>query len=386
VPGYDVIVLGTGGMGSAAAYHLARRGSRVLGLDRFRPPHDRGSSHGESRIYRQSYFEDPAYVPLLLRAWELWHELGRDCFVRTGGLYLGRPDGRTFGGALRAARRWGLPHEVLAPAEVTRQFPTFAPRSDELGLYEERAGFARPERTVAAHLALAAQAGAELRFQEPALAWSTGPAGATVRTAAGTYQAGTLVVTPGAWAPELLADLDVPLVVERQVMHWLSPVGPIEPYATNPVFICGDGPEQVYGFPALDGPTGGVKVSFFRAGEPTTPDAVDRTVRPGEVAALRARARQVLPGLAGPAVAAKVCLYTTTPDEHFVVARHPAYDNVVVACGFSGHGFKFVPVVGEILADLALDGATAHPIDLFDPRRWGAAPVRPGRRPPSSRP
>ncbi len=366
---YDVIVLGTGGMGSAAAFHLARRGRRVLGLERFGPAHALGSSHGGSRIYRQSYFEDPAYVPLLLRAWDLWHELGRDCFVRTGGLYVGRPDGTTFGGSLRAAGQWGLAHEVLGPAEVAARFPTFVLRADELALYEERAGFARPERTVAAHLELAAAAGAELRFDEPALEWSAGPSGVAVRTATGTYSAGALVVTPGAWAPELLADLGLPLVVERQVMHWVAPAGPIEPYAANPVYICGDGAEQVYGFPAIDGPAGGVKLAFFRAGGATTADAVDRTVRPAEVAELRARARQIFPGLTGPPVTAVVCMYTTTPDEHFVIGRHPEHDNVVVACGFSGHGFKFVPVVGEVLADLALDGATAHPIGLFDPLR-----------------
>jgi sarcosine oxidase len=366
---YDVIVLGAGGMGSAAAYHLARRGSRVLGLDRFGPAHALGSSHGGSRVYRQAYFEDPAYVPLLLRAWDLWHELGRDCFVPTGGLYVGRPDRATFGGSLRAAQEWGLAHEVLGPADVARRFPTFALQPDELALYEERAGFARPERTVAAHLALAAEAGAELRFDEPALGWSAGRSGVSVRTGRATYTAGALVVAAGAWTPELLAGLGLPLVVERQVMHWVAPSGPIAPYEAIPVFICGDGRAQVYGFPAIDGPAGGVKISFFRAGGPTTPDTVDRTVRPAEVAELRARARQVLPGLDGPAVAATVCMYTTTPDEHFVIGRHPAYDNVVVAGGFSGHGFKFVPVVGEVLADLALDGATRQPIGLFDPLR-----------------
>ena len=374
--GYDVIVLGTGGMGSAAAYHLARRGRRVLGLDRYGPAHALGSSHGGSRVYRQSYFEDPAYVPLLLRAWDLWHELGRDCFVRTGGLYVGAPAGAAFGGSLRSAEEWGLPHEVLGPTEVARRFPTFALRPDELALYEERAGYARPEATVTAHLALAAAAGAELRFGEPALSWTAGAGGVTVRTGTGTYSAGALVLSPGAWAPEL-AGVPVPMVVERQVMHWVAPTGPIDPWLEHPVYICGDGREQVYGFPATDGPAGGVKVSFFRAGEPTTPATVDRTVRPAEAAELRARAREVFPGLDGPTVDAQVCLYTTTPDEHFVLGRHPGHDNVVVACGFSGHGFKFVPVVGEIVADLALDGTTRHPITLFDPLRSRTTPHLP---------
>jgi sarcosine oxidase len=369
---WDVIVVGTGGMGSATVLELARRGARVLGLDRYGPAHALGSSHGGSRIYRQSYLEDPAYVPLLLRAWDQWQRLNADSgtavFVPTGGLYLGRPDGPTFGGALRSAQQWGLPHDVLDPAEVARRFPVFRAAAGELALYEQGAGYARPEATVAAQLELAARAGADLRFDEPVLSWAAGPP-ARVVTGAATYEAGALVLTPGAWAPEL-AGLDVPMVVERQVMHWVAPAGPITAYEGGPVFIAGDGDDQVYGFPAIDGPAGGVKVSFFRAGEPTAPQAVDRTVRPAEVAELRARAAEVLPGLTGPAVAATVCLYTTTPDHHFVIGPHPAYENVVVACGFSGHGFKFVPVVGEILADLVLDGSTRHPIALFDPRRF----------------
>ena len=369
---WDVIVVGTGGMGSAAVLELARRGRRVLGLDRYGPAHALGSSHGGSRIYRQSYLEDPAYVPLLLRAWDRWHRLvadsGTDVFVPTDGLYDGQAGGPTFAGSLRSAEQWDLPHEVLDAAGVARRFPTFRLAPGELALVEQRAGYARPEATVAAQLRLAAAAGAELRFDEPVESWQPGPP-ARVRTAAGRYEAGALVLTAGAWTPEL-AGLDLPMVVERQVMHWVAPAGPIAPYERNPVFICGDGPDQVYGFPAIDGPAGGVKVSFFRAGEPTTPQTVDRTVRPAEVAALRRRAAAVLPGLTGPAVAATVCLYTTTPDAHFVIGPHPAYGNVVVAGGFSGHGFKFVPVVGEILADLVLDGHTDHPIGLFDPLRF----------------
>jgi sarcosine oxidase len=369
---WDVVVAGLGGMGSATVLELARRGARVLGLERHGPAHALGSSHGASRIYRQSYLEDPAYVPLLVRAWDQWSRLmadsGSDVLVPTGGLYVGRPDGPTFGGSLRSAEQWDLPHEVLDAAGVARRFPTFRLAEDELALYEERAGYARPEATVAAQLELAARAGAELRFHEPVLSWDAGPP-AVVRTASEVHEAGTLVLTPGAWAPAL-AKLDVPMVVERQVMHWVAPAGPIGPYERNPVFICGDD-DQVYGFPAIDGPDGGVKVSFFRAGEPTDPDTVDRTVRPAEVEELRRRAAEVFPGLTGPSVAATVCLYTTTPDHHFVIGPHPAAPgNVVVACGFSGHGFKFVPVVGEILADLALDGSTRHPIVLFDPRRF----------------
>ena len=370
--GYDVIVIGLGGMGSAAAAHLAGRGQRVLGLERFAPAHDRGSSHGGSRIIRQSYFEDPAYVPLLRRAYELWNELDPDLMTLTGGLYLGRPESTTVAGSLRAAREWDLPHEVLDAAEIRRRFPTFSPADDELALYETAAGFVRPERTVAAHLERAARHGAELRFAEPALSWSASDAGVTVTTATGTSSAGRLVICPGAWAPELLADLGVRLTVERQVMYWFQPSGGVGPFTPDrhPVYIHEDADgTQVYGFPAIDGPDGGAKIAFFRRGTETTPEALDRVVHDDEVAAMAAHVGQLLPTLPGGYLAGVPCMYTTTPDEHFVIATHPAHERVTVACGFSGHGFKFVPVVGEILADLAVDGTTRHPIGLFDPLR-----------------
>ncbi len=374
-PGHDVIVLGLGGMGSAAAYHLARRGVRVLGLDQHPPAHALGSSHGASRVYRQCYFEDPAYVPLLLRAHQLWEDLNArtaehegPVYVETGGVWAGREDGTTFGGSLLAAQQWDLPHEVLDPAGVARRFPTMRLAEDEMALVEERAGYARPERTVSAHLRLAAAAGADLRHGEEVLDFSSGPGGVSVRTSRGVHTAGKLVVAPGAWAPQVLADLGLDLVVERQVMHWLRAEGGERPFTGHPVYVCGDGPEQVYGFPAIDGAGGGVKISFFRAGQPTTAQGVDREVHDHERERIVSRASRTFPALTGHLDAA-TCLYTTTPDEHFVIAPHPGHDHVVVACGFSGHGFKFVPVVGEILADLAVDGVTAHPIELFDPRR-----------------
>ena len=377
---YDVVVLGLGGMGSAAAAHLAARGQRVLGLERFGPAHDRGSSHGGSRIIRQSYFEDPAYVPLLLRAYELWHALARDSGAdvlrSTGGLYFGTADSGVVAGSLRSAREWDLPHEVLDAGAIRRRFPTLAPRDDEVGLYEEAAGFVRPEATVSAHLALAARSGAELRFGEPVESWTATPGGGVrVTTAAGSHEAGRLVVCPGAWAPSVLADLGVPLVVERQVQYWFQPDGGVGPYAPDrhPIYIheAADG-MQVYGFPAIDGPDGGAKVAFFRRGSIVAdPAGLDRAVSPDDVAVMAGYLRTLLPTLPGRFLRADPCMYTTTADEHFVIARHPLHEQVAVACGFSGHGFKFVPVVGEILADLAIDGSTRHPIGLFDPRRPG---------------
>ncbi|MEU9984588.1 N-methyl-L-tryptophan oxidase [Streptomyces sp. NPDC050856] len=382
-PTHDVIVVGLGGMGSAAAHHLSERGARVLGLERFGPVHDRGSSHGGSRVTRQSYFEDPAYVPLLLRAYELYERLerdtGGDIATLCGGLMLGRPESRTVSGSRLSAERWGLPHEMLDAKEVRRRFPTLAPADDEVALYEARAGLLRPENTVAAHLRLAAGAGADLRFDEPVLRWEPYRDGVRVHTARSSYGAGQLVICPGAWAPRLLADLGVPFTIERQVMYWFQPVGGVGPFLPerHPVYIWEDADGvQVYGFPAIDGPGLGAKVAFFRKGTVCTPETIERAVRDDEVAAMADQAARLIPALPGRFVKAVTCMYSNTRDEHFVIARHPEHPgSVTVACGFSGHGFKFAPVVGEILADLALTGATGHPVELFDPRRPSAAPA-----------
>ncbi|QIS12828.1 N-methyl-L-tryptophan oxidase [Nocardia arthritidis] len=372
--GYDVIVIGLGGMGSAAAYHLAARGQRVLGLEKFTPAHDRGSSHGGSRIIRQSYFEDPAYVPLLLRAYELWEQLaadsGNEVFRITGGLYLGPPECLTVAGSLRAAREWSLPHDVLDAAEIRRRFPNFTPDRDDIGLYEAKGGFARPELTVRAHIDLALRAGATLAFGEEVLGWSEDAHGVRVTTARTTYRAHQLVVCPGAWAPKLLAEFGIPITIERQVLYWLDPVGGTRAFEDQPIYINEDAAgRQIYGFPAIDGPDGGVKTAFFRKGIECTPDTIDRVVHPREIAEMRERVGKILPALDGPAVHTATCMYSNTPDQHFVIARHPDAARVTVACGFSGHGFKFVPVVGEVLADLAIEGKTTHPIALFDPQR-----------------
>jgi sarcosine oxidase len=374
---HDVIVIGLGGMGSSAAYHLASRGQRVLGLEQFTPAHDQGSSHGASRITRQSYYEDPAYVPLLVRAHELWARLatdsGRDLIRLCGGIYLGAPDSETFGGALRAAQEWSLPHEVLDAAEVRRRFRTLRPADGMLALHESQAGYVRPEETVTAHLELAAAAGADLRFTEPVTGWEARPGGdgVRVRTARGGYEAARLVICPGAWAPSLLAGLGVPLLVERQVMYWFAPDS-VAAFENHPVYFWeADDGVQLYGFPAIDGPGGGVKTAFHHhAGTECTPSTIDRTVHDAEVSAIRQFLRPRMPSLPGALLRAVTCMYTNTPDHHFAVGPHPEFPQVAVACGFSGHGFKFVPVIGEILADLVTGGTTRHPIGLFDPRRF----------------
>lgn len=377
---HDVIVLGLGGMGSAVACHLAERGARVVGLERFGPAHDQGSSHGRSRIIRLAYFEHPDYVPLLVRAYELFEKLEADTGARvltlTGGLMAGRERSAVVSGSIASAREHDLPHEVLGSADIRQRFPAFDPGEGVVGLYEDSAGFLVPEDTVGAHLRRAAATGADLRFEEPALAWSAHASGdgVTVTTARGTYEASRLVVTAGSWAPVVLEELGLPLVVERQVMYWIDPIGGVEPFLPDrfPIYIyeLPDG-VQFYGFPAQDGPPGGIKVAFFRHNSVVcTPETIDRTVHQREIDEMREFGSRGIPALAGECIEAKTCMYTSTPDEHFVIALQPDRPQVALAAGFSGHGFKFTSVVGEILADLALDGKTSHPIGLFAPDRF----------------
>jgi sarcosine oxidase len=374
---YDVIVAGLGGMGSATAYHLAGRGRRVLGLERYTPAHDQGSSHGQSRIIRQAYFEDPSYVPLLLRAYELWEQLeretGEDLMTLTGGLMIGPPGSGPFTGSKATADEYGLPYEVLDATELKRRYPAFEPTEDTVALFEEKAGFVRPEAAVKAHLSRAATMGADLRFGEEILTWEPTASGVRVETASDAYEAERLVVTAGAWAPKLLADLGLPLDVTRQILFWFDPVGGVEPFLSDrfPIFIWEpeDG-NSFYSIPAHDGPDGGVKVAFFRAdGTPADPDTIDREVHDREVDFIRSYLEKYVPALDGELQYARTCMYTNTPDEHFVICTHPEHPQVAIAAGFSGHGFKFCGVVGEILADLVTDGETDHPIDLFSPTR-----------------
>ena len=376
---YDVIVIGLGGMGSATAYQLARRGQRVLGLERFTPAHDRGSSHGRSRVIRQAYFEDPAYVPLLLRAYELWEQLERDSgmgvLTITGGLMLGREGSPTFAGTLRSARQWSLAHEVLDAGEIRRRFPVMQPAPELMGFYETKAGFVHPEVGVWAHLQQAMGRSADLRFGEPALTWAAEGTGVTVTTGKGRYEAGRLVIAPGAWAPELLADLALPFTVTRQTLYWFDPVGGPAAFAVGvfPIYIweMEDG-AQFYGFPAQPG-VPGVKVAFFYQGMPCDPNDVNRVVSEEEVARMRAALAPRIPALNGALRATATCLYTEVEDHHFVIATHPRHENVVIASPCSGHGYKFCSVIGEILADLATEGRTRHPIALFDPSRFERA-------------
>ena len=376
---FDAIVIGLGGMGSAAACHLASRGSRILGIEQYDPPHDRGSSHGSSRIIRQAYHENPAYVPLVLRAYELWEKLERDTgeslLQLTGGLMIGPPGSSVVQGTIASAEQHRLPYEVLSAPELHRRFPPLEPRANETSVYESKAGFVRPEAAVAAHLEEAIRHGAKLHFREQVLEWSASGDRSAVRVKTGhrTYEAEHLIICPGAWAPELLSELEVPFEIRCHAMCWFEPVAMRDAFLADrfPIYIWDvNGRDVFYGFPALDGPTGGVKAAMHSGGAQCAPGSLDHHPVTADEDELRSHLRQFIPALNGPLLRAKTCMYTLTPDEHFVVSLHPESPRVVVAAGFSGHGFKFTPVIGEILADLVTEGTTRHPIEFLSPSRF----------------
>ncbi len=366
--GYDAIVVGLGGMGSAAAYHLARRGARVLGLEQFGIAHDRGSSHGRTRVIRQAYYEGPDYVPLLLRAYDLWRALEREAgapLLRiTGALYMGAPDAPGVAGAAHSARTHGIPYEMFSGEEIRRRYPVLRPHVGHVGLFESQAGILVPEDCVATHIDLARRHGADLRFNEALVSWTAGRDRVSVRTPQGTYEGGHLVFTAGPWTGQVLGDLGLPLRVERAVLYWFEPREHRAEFARLPVYAWEVDGTHAYGFPYLEGQ--GLKVAFHQAfQEVATPQTLRREVGEHEKERMRRHLAELMPDAAGELRATATCMYTNTPDFHFIVDRHPAHAAVTLACGFSGHGFKFTSVVGEVLADLALRGETSHPIGLF---------------------
>jgi len=375
---YDLIVCGVGAMGSAACAHLAKRGARVLGLEQFGIPHSLGSSHGESRMIRLCYYEHPDYVPLLRRAYELWDQLERESGQKllhmTGGIYMGPvpPRSEFIAGAMRAAQQHGLPHEMLDHAQLRARYPQFHLPDDYVGLFEPNAGFLLPERVVAAHAQSALRHGAELHGHEPVLDWQADSHGVSVRTARANYTADQVIFCGGAWSQRLLGEIGVKLVVTRQVLGWVWPKRP-ELFALGvlPVWAI-DNPDgtQHYGFPMHDGRPG-FKLSHHFHGAPTTAEAIDRIAHPEDEDDFRPTLRRFIPDADGPLLSMVVCMYTNSPDSHFIIDRHPRHERAIIACGFSGHGFKFSSVIGEALADLALHGRTPLPIEFLSLKRFG---------------
>lgn len=401
---FDVVVAGLGAAGSASAYHLARRGARVLGVDRFAPPHAMGSSHGRSRIIREAYFEHPLYVPLVRRAYAGWEELeattGRRIYRRTGGLMLGPADGEVVSGARRSAQEHGLPYEELTAEEVRRRFPAWRLPEDTAGIFEPRAGMLDPEAAIEAHLERARRHGADLRFDEPLVAWRATGDGVEVTTSRATYHAARLILAVGAWTARVLASLELPLVVERNVVAWFDTtahgtpphagapalgaqperrVRPERRPQREPAVGCASdlfAPERFpvfihefrpglawYGFPDTGD---GVKAGIHHGGEATDPETVRREATEHDVARIRTLLRAHLPAADRPVREAAVCLYTNTPDDHFVLDRHPDHPAVIVASPCSGHGFKFAPAIGEVVADLTLDGDSRFDLTPFE--------------------
>lgn len=370
---YDVIVAGLGAMGASTAAHCALRSKTVLGLERWTPGHRYGSSHGDSRIIREMYFEHPMYVPLLQRAYELWDDLGSRVGEKLanlhGGLMIGHEDGMLVSGTLRSAREHGLKHEVLSPREVKERFPAFDLQDDLVAVVDPRAGWLDPEQCNAAHLKVASQLGAELRFEEPAISWDATDDGVRVTTPHATYEADYLVLSVGACTAQMLNGLELPLEVERQVVFWFDAGGPRYDRSVFPIWAHEHTPGIIsYGFPQL---ARGVKASIMHAGEIVNKsEHVNRSVRDDEVNPLRAALEPVLPELSrANVVESDVCLFTNTPDHDFIIDFHPDYPRVLISSACSGHGFKFASVVGEIQANLVSGGD----------KRFDLTPFRIGR-------
>lgn len=364
---YDIAIVGLGAMGSAAAFHCARRGWKVLGLDQFRPPHQEGSSHGQTRIIREAYFEHPLYVPLIQRAYVLWEELeeltGEKLFQQTGGLMIGQPEGALVAGALLSARTHGLRHEVLSTEELRARYPALRPAPGTVAVWEPRAGILFPEKCIAAHLRMAEENGARIHCGEAVAHWEETSKGVRIRTERGEYEAKQLAFCAGSWLSTLVSALPVALTLERQILFWFRAEAPeqFKPEAL-PIFIWEYAPEQAfYGFPDVGN---GVKVAQHHAGEAAGPGKARRAVTNEEFAQMQSLLRPFLPELREP-LHAETCIYTNTPNNHFLLDFHPAHERVLLASPCSGHGFKFSSVIGEVIAKVMGGGESGFDLSLF---------------------
>jgi len=375
---FDVAVVGLGGMGSAIAAHCASRGASVIGLEQFGPAHDLGSSHGKSRMIRKAYFEEPSYVPLVLRAYELWRNLEREVDQKllrmTGLLSVGPEESKIISGTRRAALEHDLSVKTLSRKEINARYPTVQLAQDEVALFETDGGVLDPERAVQAHLQVAQAAGADLRFETSMQSWEATDHGADVCLTDGTHvSARSLVLSLGPWFQETLESLGVPIRVQRNVQAWFTPATNTYDAERFPAFLLDRAhlPAPLYGFPDFGA---GIKAAFHGFGALTEARHVDRSVDPARDVEPIARAmQQWMPGSTETFREAKPCMYTLTPDGNFVVDHYPAHSNVILCGGFSGHGFKFAPVVGEIGADMVLDGGSRHNIEFLSLRRFSSS-------------
>jgi sarcosine oxidase len=375
---FDVIVIGVGAMGASACFHLAARGTKVLGLEQFDIPHNLGSSHGHSRMIRKAYFEHPDYVPLLHRAYELWDELevlsGRRLLHRVGGVFMGPLDKTLVGGALTAAELHHLPHELLTADELRRRWPQFAVPDHWHAFFEPDSGFLLPERAISTYAKQALRHGAEIHGQEPVRHWRRDGSHYVVTTDCGQYAAERLIFCGGAWSGKLLADLGVPLKVTRQVLAWVWPKEP-RSFELGQIPVWGidslDG-GLYYGFPMIDEVPGFKFAHHLPTEKAVDPDRVSRDVQPGEREAARKILTTFLPTADGSLLAMKTCLYTNTPDGHFIIDNYPDHPGVQIACGFSGHGFKFASAIGNALAEASVTGKLDSSLDFLRLARFGS--------------
>jgi sarcosine oxidase len=371
---YDVIVAGLGVMGSSVALHAARRGLRVLGLDRFAPPHTMGSSHGNTRLIREAYYEHPLYVPLVRRSYELLCELEQDLgqalVTRTGSLMLGHPRSELVQGTIRSVVEHAVPHRVMSAEEVHREFPGLEPSDDFVGVYEPGSSLLNPEMIVAGQLTLAAMAGAELLYNEPVVSWKTDDSGVRVSTSVADYRCRQLVLAAGAWNARLAPEAFGMLRVERQLQQWWVP-------AKSPEwFGAGNLPVSMWQLPdarifyTMPDTGLGLKLGWHHSGAIVDPDTVGREAEPAENAELADLLRRFLPAAKGARRASAACLYTNTPDGHFVIDRHPEESNVWLLSPCSGHGFKFAGVLGEVVAALLTDTPPGFDLSPFQLGRF----------------
>lgn len=366
---YDVIVVGVGGMGSATLYNLAQRGKRVLGLERYDVPHAMGSSHGYTRIIRLAYYEHPSYVPLLKRAYELWDDIqrtaGEKLLYTTGSIDAGPAGSWVFNGSFQSCVEHDLPHELLSGKELAQRFPGYCLPPDHMALLQPQGGFLVPERCTVAFVEAAHALGATVQAREKILRWQPLGDGVQVITERAQYEADRLIITAGAWNSQLLPILQGLAVPERQVLAWFQPRRP-EFFGQDrfPVFNLLVEEGRYYGFPVHGVP--GFKVGkYHHFQEHMDADHLERQPRAEDEQMLRAFTDRYFPQASGPTMTLKACMFTNTPDSHFIIDSYPGCPQVSFAAGFSGHGYKFASVIGEILGDLAISGRTRHPIDLF---------------------
>ncbi len=370
---FDLLVIGTGGIGSAALYEAARRGARVLGIDRFEPGHDRGSSHGQTRMIRQAYFEHPDYVPLVLHAYGQWAELeqrrGEQLYFETGLLEIGPRDGEVVPGVLASAQQHQLEVDSLSAADVRRRFPGFRMRDDLAAVFERRAGYLRVEACVVGHIEEALRLGARLVCDEAVERWHVDGQNVVIETHRGQYIAHRAIVTAGAWAGQLLSTLSGSLEVRRKPLYWYQTTADHFRRENGcPAFLY-EAPQGIfYGFPQID--ERGMKIAEHTGGRVVDdPLQLDRTLDRADQARVEAFAAEYLSGLSNVCNEHATCMYTMSPDQNFVVDRHREHPQIVFCAGLSGHGFKFAPALGQALVELALDGETRLPVGFLSADR-----------------